>query len=290
MGPETLPAPGRLAGGKPKPQAMNLSRKVAIITGSSKGIGRAIARRLGQEGARIVLNGRDPEHLDHTLSILRAEGLEVLGFQGDISDEKVCLNMVDFAERNFGRIDILVNNAGISAKGFFEDLPSGIFLKLIQTNVIGGLNVTRAALPQLKTHQGSVLFISSLAGLRGIPHQSPYSLTKMAQTAVAETLRAELFSSKVHVGIIYVGITENDPDKKIFFSDGTWRNLENGMKQLGDSQERVAQAVLRAIRKRQFKTTVGWKGKTYFLISKYLPSLLDYTYCHHLDFIEQNDS
>ena len=269
---------------------MNLSRKVAIVTGSSKGIGRAIARKLGQEGARIVLNGRDPAHLDKTLSILHAEGLDVVGFQGDISDENVCLDMIDFAERNFGRIDILINNAGISAKGFFQDLPPDIFLHLIQTNIIGGLNATRAALPQLKSHQGSVLFISSLAGLRGMPHQSPYSLTKMAQTAVAEALRAELFRSKVHVGIVYVGITKNDPDKKIFFSDGTWRNLKNGMRQLGDSQERVAQAVLRAIRNRQFKTTVGWKGKTYFLISKYLPSLLDYTFCHHLDFIEQNDS
>ncbi|MBK7406787.1 MAG: hypothetical protein IPJ40_01150 [Saprospirales bacterium] len=112
----------------------------------------------------------------------------------------------------------------------------------------------------------------------------------MAQTALAESLRAELHKDHVHVGIVYVGPTENDPDKKIFFSDGVWRNLHNGMPKLNDTQERVAQTILSTILNRKFKMTVGWKGRTYFLLSRYFPWVLDYTFCNHLDFIEHNDS
>ncbi|MFZ2897896.1 MAG: SDR family oxidoreductase [Saprospiraceae bacterium] len=269
---------------------MKLSGKVAIVTGSSKGIGREIARQLGKEGAKIVLNGRDENALRQTLAKLESDGISATAFQGDISRYEDCEALALHALSTFGRIDILVNNAGISAKGFFENFQPEIFPKLIHTNIIGSLFATKAVLPQLKQNKGSLIFISSLSGLHGMPHQSPYSLTKMAQTAIAESLRAELYNHGVHVGVVYVGVTQNDPDKKIYFSDGAWRNLKNGLPQMADTQERVAKTVLRAILWRQFKTTVGWKGRGYYYLAHYFPGILDYAFRNNLDAIERNDT
>lgn len=269
---------------------MKLKDKVAIVTGSNMGIGKAIALQLGREGARVVLNGRNEERLEKTLEAFRREGLAVTACQADVSIPGDCRKLVAHAIREFGRIDILVNNAGISAKGFFEDFQPEIFSRLIETNVLGSLYATLEALPYIKAGRGSILFISSLSGLHGLPHQSPYSLTKMAQTAIAESLRAELYHEGVHIGIIYVGVTQNDPEKKIFFSDGVYRNLQNGMNGFADTQDQVAKAVFHAILKRQFKVTVGWKGEIYFLLSRYFPWVLDYTFRNHLEQIVKTDS
>ena len=112
----------------------------------------------------------------------------------------------------------------------------------------------------------------------------------MAQTAIAESLRAELSREGVHIGIVYVGITENDPEKKIYFSDGVYRNLNNGFKSLSDTQERVAQTVFQTISRKKFKATVGWKGNAYYLLSRYSPWILDYVYRNHLEKIVKTDS
>lgn len=264
--------------------------KVAIITGSSMGIGRAIARKLGEEGAQIVLNGRNPESLEKTLALLRSEGIEATAFQGDISKVEDCKELVAHAVKEYGGIDILVNNAGVSAKGYFEEFSPEVFPHLIHTNVLGGIFATRESLPHIRARKGSILFISSLSGLRGIPHHSPYSLTKMAQTALAESLRAELYKDKVHVGIVYVGITENDPDKTLVAVDGGLRALKQGASRMEDSQERVAKAVRKALANKQFKTTVGWKGKAYFLLSRYFPWVLDFVFRNFTAWIEKNDS
>ncbi|MBK7406788.1 MAG: SDR family NAD(P)-dependent oxidoreductase [Saprospirales bacterium] len=145
---------------------MKLKDKVAIVTGSSMGIGRAIARRLGQEGAKVVLNGRNGEKLAHTLDTLLGEGIIATACQGDISSVDDCFHLTEHALATYGNIDILVNNAGISAKGFFGEFQPDIFSKLVETNLLGSLYVTKAALPHIKSHQGNILFISSLSGLR----------------------------------------------------------------------------------------------------------------------------
>lgn len=269
---------------------MKLQEKVAIVTGSNMGIGKAIARKLCLEGAKVVLNGRDFDRLAKTFDSFRREGFIATACQADVSKPEDCRKLVTHAMQEFGRIDILVNNAGIIAKGFFEDFQPEAFTMLINTNVLGSLYATIEALPHIKESRGSILFISSLAGLRGMPYQSPYSLTKMAQTAIAESMRAELFHQGVHTGIVYVGITQNDPEKKVYFSKGGYRALKPRSKFFADTQDRVAETVFKAIEKRKFKMAVGWKGNTYFLLTRYFSWILDYTYRNHLEFIEKQDT
>jgi len=261
---------------------MNIEDKVAIVTGSSMGIGKAIARQLGREGARVVLNGRDPVKLSDTCSQLKKEGLKVCHCPGDISKVEDCIQLVEHALENFGSIDILVNNASLSSKGFFADTQPEVFQQIVETNILGSSYITHAALPHLKISSGQILFISSLAGLRGIPFQSPYCLTKTAQVSLAEALRVELSPEGVHVGIFFAGITKNDPRKKIVFSDGSWRNLPDRTHQFVFSQLQTAQRALFALRRKRFKTTIGLSGMIYYFLARHMPWVLDYFFKNHI--------
>ena len=116
---------------------MSFSKKVAIVTGSSQGIGKAIAVLLSQNGAAVILNGRNQEKLNIVEEEIKAYNSDVCSFCGDVSDEKVAENLILFALEKFGKIDILVNNVGISIRGDFADLDSDVFKKVFTTNVMG---------------------------------------------------------------------------------------------------------------------------------------------------------
>ena len=269
---------------------MTLKNKVAIITGSNMGIGKAIARQLGAQGVSVILNGRDAAKLSQTCEQLRGEGMEVSGFPTDIADPESCRQLIAHAVETYGRLDILINNAAISAKGFFEDTQPGIFKQSVDVNILGAMYATREALPFIRASKGQILFISGLAGLRGMPFQGAYCMTKMAQTALAESLRAELYQHGVHVGIVYVGITKNDADKKVVFSDGTWRGLPERKHRFASTQQRVAKVVYQALERRRFKSTVGWDGKMYLYIARFAPWLLDYVFRKNIDKFVKHDS
>ena len=197
-----------------------LQSQVAIVTGSSMGVGRAIANELLQRGATVVLNGRNPERLERTRADFSSQGYSVSAFAGDVSDPSVCRELVEHAVRNHGRLDILVNNAGISMEGEIADLAPSVVEKVTQANLFSAIYMTQSALPHLKRTRGSVLFISSAAGIHGLPRHSIYSATKMALTAVVDSLRIEVSASGVHVGIAYLGFTRNDPNKTILNAHG----------------------------------------------------------------------
>ena len=255
---------------------MKFESKVAIVTGSSMGIGRAIARQLGKEGAKVVLNGRDPVKLLNTASQLEKEGWEVSHFPGDISKVEDCKQLVAHTIETFGSIDILVNNASLSSKGFFADTQPEVFQQIVEVNILGSTYITHAALPYLKASRGQILFISGLAGLWGLPFQAPYCLTKMAQISLTESLRAELYDHGIHVGIFYAGITKNDPQKKVIFEDGSWRDLPDRTHRFVFSQEQTAQKVVYALKRKKFKSTIGLSGRIYVFVVRFMPWLMDY--------------
>jgi NAD(P)-dependent dehydrogenase (short-subunit alcohol dehydrogenase family) len=266
------------------------SGKVAIVTGSSRGIGRTIARHLGEAGASVILNGTNREHLMGTCESFAKEGLRVRAYHADVSLMEDCHRLVSQVIREFGRIDILINNTGLGSRGLFENTSPEVFKRLFNVNVIGSVYPTIAALPYIKCSHGSILFISSLAGLQGVPNICPYSMTKMAQTSLAESLRTELYGEGVHVGIVYAGKTENDPEKRILFQDGNYKGVKKAKPMFVDSQDEVAKTVLRTIYKRHFKSTVGAKGRTYYWVQKFMPWLLDLTFRKNLDLIKNDET
>lgn len=263
--------------------------KVAIITGSSRGIGRTIALYLGKEGAKIVLNGRNEDQLSITKDLLLGHGIDVASVSGDVSNPEDCKKIVNYASEIFGRVDILINNAGIGSRGFFENTTPEVFRSVIDVNILGSVYPTLEALPLLKASKGSLLFISSLAGLRGLPNRAPYSMTKMAITAMAEALNVEMREFGVHIGIVYAGATSNDPDKFVINSDGTWSKLQL-RKGIGiHTQDEIAKTVLSAIQKRKYKTITGFSGKVYYTILRFFPGLPDFVFRKSKYFIQRHD-
>ncbi len=268
---------------------MKLEGKVAIITGSSRGIGKTIAWRLGKEGAKVVINGRKESRLTNTLAFLKNEGIEATACLADVSNPEDCRKLVKHAIGVFDGLDILVNNVGVGSRGYFENTTPEVFRHIVDTNILGSVYPTLEAMPFLKKNKGSVVFISSLAGFRGMPDKAPYCMTKMAQTSLAESLHSELMREGVHVGIVYVNVTVNDPDKRVLNADGSWTVLRPRDSIWVDSQEDAAKVVLNTLKKRHFKSIVGLKGKSYYLLQKLAPWFVDFTFRHNLEVIEKLD-
>jgi len=244
--------------------------KTAIITGGSKGIGRETARLLGQKGCRVVISGRDADALERTSAAFRAEGINVLAAVSDVTVREDCRALIARAVDEYGNIDILVNNAGKSMRGFFIDTKLDLFEKVMDINFTGAAAMTKFALPYIQQSKGSIVFISSVAGLKGLPAGAPYSAAKMALKSFSESLRSEL-KGMVHVGIVYAGFTENDPGKQKF--NGQGELIPAKRERFASTQVEVAQAVTRMIRQHRRQIVMTPTGKLAHLAYTVFPRL-----------------
>jgi short-subunit dehydrogenase len=251
------------------------SGKVAVITGSSRGIGKAIAVELAGEGASVVLNGRNSERLKLAQKEIEKHTKNVISVCCDVSDVKEGKRLIDETVKTFGRLDILVNNVGVSMRGYFADLTPEVFQSVFRNNIYGTVNPTIPAIPELRKTNGSVIFISSLAGIRGLPSLSAYCSSKMALRAIAESIRIEEHKHKIHVGLIYVGMTEIEHQKETIGPDGSMMILKKRDKRKVLTTEFVAKKVLKNIRKRVFITTLTPVGKLNKFLQARVPLLVE---------------
>lgn len=173
--------------------------KVAIVTGASRGIGRAIARKLGAEGAKVVLSARDQAALDEAASEIRESAALAI----DLRDRHAAAHVVEFAMLRFGRIDLLVNNAGATKRGDFLDLTDDDFQDGFALKYFGAVRLTREAWPHLKASHGSVIFISGVGGktpgaqfaVGGSVNAALLSLTKaLAETGIRDGVQVNTIS------------------------------------------------------------------------------------------------
>lgn len=159
-------------------ELFNLTGSRALVTGSSQGIGLALARGLSAAGARVVLNGRDPAKLAEALKVL-PEGTETLAF--DVTDHQAARSAIDRFEAESGAIDILVNNAGMQHRAPLEDFPADAFEKLLQTNIASVFHVGQAvARHMIARGKGKIINIASVQSALARPSIAPYTATKGA--------------------------------------------------------------------------------------------------------------
>jgi NADP-dependent 3-hydroxy acid dehydrogenase YdfG len=179
-----------------------LTGKLAIVTGASAGIGAACARALADEGAQLVITARRKDRLDALAEELRAKGVSVLVVVGDACEEATAQRVVAAA----GRIDILVNNAGVGNYKNLIDTSAAEYDEMMDSNMRSTFLFTRHAVPQMLTQgAGTILMISSMAGVYGFAGEAVYCATKFAQVGFAQGLDRELRPHGIKVGVICPG-------------------------------------------------------------------------------------
>lgn len=186
-----------------------LDGKVALITGGSRGLGRAIAQAYAQEGARLAICARNTAPLDQAAEGLRALGAEVLAIQADASDRHDVERLVSLTQERFGSIDILVNNAAIlgpSPMPLLLDYPADDFAEVLRVNAVGPFLVTRQVLgAMLQRGEGSVINLTSEAGAVGYAGWGAYGISKFALEGLTETWAAEVAETGVRVNMVDPG-------------------------------------------------------------------------------------
>ncbi len=246
--------------------------KVALITGGSRGVGFATARSLVERGAKVVITARGKERLDDSRRKLVEMGGEAVAISGDVGDWQDAQKMVGAAIDNFGRLDILVNNAGVSMRGQFEELSEEVLSSVTKTNLLGCILMTKAAIPHILESKGHIVFISSIAGLFGLPGASIYCATKKALTGLAESLRLELIPKGVHVGVVYLGFTEHDPEKRIIAADGS---LVPPDRPAHHTQAHAADLIVKLLEKRKKQLIMTPIGTLGWLIYRLSPAIVE---------------
>lgn len=187
-----------------------LQGKVAVVTGASKGIGVAIARRLHEEGASVVLLARTVERLRALAGELGERGLAV---GCDVGDPDSVRSAFEAVEARFGRVDVLVNNAAIIGMGLLEEITDEEILGQVHANLLGPIFCTRSAIPLLRRAGGGhVVNISSRSVDLARPHLSVYSATKGGVEVLSRTLAAELRPLGIQVTCVRVGPVASEPD------------------------------------------------------------------------------
>jgi 3-oxoacyl-[acyl-carrier protein] reductase len=183
-----------------------LEGKVALITGASAGIGQACARALAGEGAQLVLTARRKERLDGLKKEAESLGTEAVTVTGDAREEQTAIETVKASVDAFGRIDILINNTGAGNYKKLLDTSAEDYDGLMDTNVRSTFLFTRHTVPvMLKQKSGTILMISSMAGVYGFGGEAVYCMTKFAQVGFAQALDRELRESGIKVGAICPG-------------------------------------------------------------------------------------
>jgi NAD(P)-dependent dehydrogenase (short-subunit alcohol dehydrogenase family) len=252
---------------------MEWQKKVVVITGSSMGIGFQLAREAGRRGALVVINARNPNRLAQAEKTLVQEGIEVTAIDGDIASWDICRQLMQRVMEKYGRIDALIHNAGVSTHGTVEETDYRVMDRIMNTNFTGAVYLSKLAIPFLKKTGGNILFVSSVAGIHGLGGYSAYCTSKMALTALAESLQAELSTSGIYVGIAYVGFTENEPGKTILDPNGT--PIPHPVRSLRkESREKVARRLLNMIDKERFKMVFSPLGKFTWILNRLSPSLV----------------
>lgn len=187
-------------------------RKAAIVTGASRGIGRAAAVRLAKKGMDIVFTyNSGVDAAEETKALCEAEGAKVLAVQADVSKSENCEKLVEQTLEFCGRIDVLVNNAGITRDGLIIRMSDEQFDQVIDTNLKGAFYMMRAVSKQMmKQRSGRIINISSVVGVMGNAGQVNYAASKAGVIGMTKSLARELSSRKVTVNAIAPGMIETD--------------------------------------------------------------------------------
>jgi NAD(P)-dependent dehydrogenase (short-subunit alcohol dehydrogenase family) len=238
----------------------SLAGKVAIVTGSSRGIGRAIAERMAEHGARVVISSRKPEpcaEVRDAINAAHGEG-SAISIPANISSKEELRHLVDETTRRLGRVDIVVCNAASNPYyGPLGGIEDDQFRKILENNVIANHWLINFAAPQMiERKDGAIIIVSSIGGLRGSPVIGAYNVSKAADFQLARNLAVEYGPHNVRVNCIAPGLIKTDFARALWEDAETLkRRTENTpLRRIGEADEIAGAAVFLASRAGAFMT------------------------------------
>ncbi len=232
-------------------EKFRLDGQVAIITGASKGIGEAIARGLGQAGAKVVLSSRKQEAVEEVATKFREEGIDALAVAAHNGDKAQLQNLVNKTLEAYGRIDIIINNAATNpAFGPVVNTEDSAFDKIIEVNLKGMFMLGKIAYPELRKNRGRVVNISSVAGIRPDHRTGIYSVSKSAAISLTQVMARDWGKDGIRVNAICPGLIRTK------MSEALW------------TDERVLNSVLPMIPMKRIAEPEEMAGLALFLASE----------------------
>ena len=256
----------------------SLKDKVVIITGASSGIGLACAKELFEQGAKLVLAARNIEAIEKLAQESNTDAKHAIAVKTDVTIQEDCKHLIDAAIEAFGRIDILINNAGISMRASFADVDVDVLKRLMDVNFWGTVYCTKYAFPYLLKSKGSLVGISSVAGIHGLPGRTGYSASKFAMHGLLETIRVENLKTGLHVMIAIPTFTASNVRFSALTADGSTQGETPRDEGKMMSAEETARRIIKGIRKRKRMITMSVAGRFTPFVSVFFSKFVDGIY------------
>ncbi len=245
--------------------------KVVWITGATSGIGEAVAKKLADNGTRLILSGRNVGKLQKLRETL-STSVEILPF--DLSDARSIPGVVDQAVSAFGQIDILVNNGGVSQRSLAEDTDIAVDRKLMEVNYFGNIALTKNLLPHfLERKEGHIVVISSLVGKFSTPYRTGYSASKHALHGFYDGLRAELADRNIFITIICPGFINTGVSMNALTASGELLGKMDERTANGMEPAECARRICKSIRQRKREVYIGKSEVWGVYLKRFFPGL-----------------
>jgi NAD(P)-dependent dehydrogenase (short-subunit alcohol dehydrogenase family) len=246
-----------------------------VVSGAGGGLGRALALRFARGGARVVALDRDSGTVAAVADELAQAGVEALACACDVTDARACQSAIEATVARFGRIDVLVNNAGISHRSPFAVTETAVLRRVVEVNLFGAINLTRSAMPALKTARGLIVAVSSVAGFTPLIARTGYSASKHALHGFFESLRTELAPDGIDVMMVCPSFIATGIDRNALGPDGgaaTHAQVVVGQRLQPDE---VADRVFRGAERSRRLLLIGRTARAAWWVSRLAPSLYE---------------
>jgi NAD(P)-dependent dehydrogenase (short-subunit alcohol dehydrogenase family) len=233
----------------------DLAGRVVLVTGGSRGLGLALARRLVGEGARVAICARDRDTLERAHAHLEQRGAQVLALTCDVTDREAVVRTVGEVTERLGPIDVLINNAGTIVVGPVDTMDVEDFRHAMEVNFWGPLHAILAVLPSMRARRaGRIVNITSIGGKISVPHLLPYNASKFALVGLSEGLRAELRQDGVLVTTICPGLMRTGSPRHALFKgrhdeEYAWFSVSDALPGISMDADRAAAQVVEALRR-----------------------------------------
>jgi NAD(P)-dependent dehydrogenase (short-subunit alcohol dehydrogenase family) len=192
-----------------------MKHKIALITGSTSGIGRGIADRFAELGAKVVIHGLEPDLAQAAVDELKGKGHRAASIVADLSDAAACRRVVQFAVDQYGGLDVLVNNAATLARGHLEDASVEVWDRVMAINLRAPFICLQEAVKHMKARGGAIVNIGSINAYMGAPNLGPYSVSKGGMTTLTKNAAAALGKYRIRVNQINPGWTLTEGEQAI---------------------------------------------------------------------------